>query len=482
MAVKYYLIDEDTARRAKEMNSFFDYKEGSATASYRHSVDEAAKIAEQQKTLVDPIYHEKIDHLVDVYARKLAENINKGNAISARVPSVMIAGPANFPVRKKEKQNRAADANLEEWRAIQGLLDKIRSTGKGGISTDDPAAVKKLQAKLESLQQAQENMKAVNVYFRKHKTLDGCPLLFPEQIEQLKADMARSWRPEPKPYESYVLTNNNAAIRQVKARIAELTQIAETEYKGWQFDGGTVEVNRQENRLQIFFDEKPDADTRTALKSSDFRWAPSQGAWQRQLNDSAVRAAKRLDCLKPVSLDFQVPAREWGFYVIADLKTWATNDPQQSPIEHFDSLEEAKARFEELRNESYNDEITEPNPDGNPYAHLTLGIESLDGLSAVDILHVCQGQNYLVDDFTRMENLRRDPAVLKILTRVSQEIGFDRVQGHEMVDGRYRRAPDIPFSEWNNPYFPAAGQEKNDTAAKGNPQRQKVRHKKSQER
>ena len=107
MAVKYYLIDEDAARRAKEMNSFYDYKPGSATAAYRQAVDEAVKIAEHQKTLVDPIHHEKIDHLVDVYAQKLAENINKGNAISARVPSVLIAGPANFPVRKKEKQNRA---------------------------------------------------------------------------------------------------------------------------------------------------------------------------------------------------------------------------------------------------------------------------------------------------------------------------------------------------------------------------------------
>ena len=166
--------------------------------------------------------------------------------------------------------------------------------------------MKKLQTKLESLQQAQENMKAVNVYFRKHKTLDGCPLLSPEQIERLKADMARSWRADPKPYESYVLTNNNAAIRQVKARIAGLAQIAETDYRGWQFEGGTVEVNR----LQIFFDEKPDTDTRTALKSSGFRWAPSRSAWQRQLNDSAVRAAKQLDCLKPISQEAQVPARE----------------------------------------------------------------------------------------------------------------------------------------------------------------------------
>ena len=99
-------------------------------------VDKAAAIAEQQKSRVDPMYHEKIDHLLDTYARKLAENMNQGFAIDARVPSVLIAGPSNFPVGKKEKQNRARDSNMEEWRHIQGLLDKIRSTGMGGISAD----------------------------------------------------------------------------------------------------------------------------------------------------------------------------------------------------------------------------------------------------------------------------------------------------------------------------------------------------------
>ena len=65
------------------------------------------------------------------YARKLAENMNNGFVIDARVPSVLIAGPANFPARKKEKQNAARDRNMEEWKKIQGLLDRIKSTGTG---------------------------------------------------------------------------------------------------------------------------------------------------------------------------------------------------------------------------------------------------------------------------------------------------------------------------------------------------------------
>ena len=176
------------------MNSFSDYREGSATAEYRAMVDKAAAVAEHQKARVDPMYHEKIDHLLDTYARKLAEN--------------MIAGPANFPVRQKEKQNRARDGNMEEWRHIQGLLDKIRSTGMGGISADDPAAVEKLQKKLDSLERSQLIMKEVNAYYRKHGTLDGCALLSPDQIERLKSDMAASWRSSPKPFESYQLTRN----------------------------------------------------------------------------------------------------------------------------------------------------------------------------------------------------------------------------------------------------------------------------------
>ena len=59
-------------------------------------------------------------------------------------------------------------------------------------------------------------------------------------------------------------------------------------------------MNATVNRLQIFFEEKPDADLRSTLKGEGFRWAPSQGAWQRQLTDNAIRAAKRIKAIAPV--------------------------------------------------------------------------------------------------------------------------------------------------------------------------------------
>ena len=297
----YYTINEGAARRANDANSFYDYKPGSATAEYRSMVDKAVEIGERQKKRVDPMYHEKIDSLVDTYARKLVENMNSSFSIEARVPSILIAGGSNFPVRKKEKQNAARDRNMEEWNDIQGLLDKIRSTGMGGISADDPQAVQKLEAKLEKLQAAQDTMKAVNAYYRKHKTLDGCPNLSAERIEKMKGEMSAQWHIEDKPYPSWALSNNSAEIRRVKGRIAELTRKQETAYAGWEFDGGTVEANREDNRLQIFFEEKPDEKTRETLKENGFRWSPKAGAWQRQLNDNAIYVADRLSCIRPLS-------------------------------------------------------------------------------------------------------------------------------------------------------------------------------------
>ena len=110
---KYYEISEAAAKRAKDMNSYSDYAPGSATAGYRAMVDEAYALAEKQKAQADPMYHDKIDALVDRYARRLAENLNERNAIDARVPSILITGGGNFPVAKKVKQNAARDRNYD---------------------------------------------------------------------------------------------------------------------------------------------------------------------------------------------------------------------------------------------------------------------------------------------------------------------------------------------------------------------------------
>ena len=167
---------------------------------------------------------------------------------------------------------------------------------------DDPQAAAKLEAKLVKLESAQETMKAVNAYFRKNKTLEGCPSLTPEQITKLQQEMSQSWHlDKSRPYPAYMLSNNNAEIRRIRGRIEQVRQHEETNFAGWEFDGGRVEVNKADNRLQVFFDGKPDEAARDELKANGFRWAPSVGAWQRQLNKNAYYAAGYISCIQPIS-------------------------------------------------------------------------------------------------------------------------------------------------------------------------------------
>ena len=284
----YYPINEKAARVAHNMNSFFEFNEGTATDEYRGKVDEAAALAAERKARVDPLYHDKIDGLLDAYARKLADWYNTHFAIESRYPSVMVAGPAKFDSRKKEKQNRARAAHWKEYEAIKALLNKIEGIGTGGISSDDPDALAKLKDKLASLERNHAEMKAVNAYFRKHKTLDGCPGLTDEMRHGLERYRHLGFIP------TYRLSYNLADIKRVKQRIAELDRLAEKPLQGWTFDGGEVVANADDNRLQILFAGKPDEALRYTLKKRGFKWAPSVGAWQRQLNNNAIYAAKEI--------------------------------------------------------------------------------------------------------------------------------------------------------------------------------------------
>jgi len=101
-------------------------------------------------------------------------------------------------------------------------------------------------------------------------------------------------QPRAKPYAAYQLANSNGRMKQIRERIAKLARdavrvpAAPVERE----DGVRVVQNVDDNRLQLFFPGKPDDGMRAALKGRGFRWAPSVGAWQRQLNNAAIYAAE----------------------------------------------------------------------------------------------------------------------------------------------------------------------------------------------
>lgn len=59
---------------------------------------------------------------------------------------------------------------------------------------------------------------------------------------------------------------------------------------------GDVKVveNYPENRMQLFFDGKPDQSVRDELKKNGFRWSGYNGCWQSYLNYSSRLFIKKM--------------------------------------------------------------------------------------------------------------------------------------------------------------------------------------------
>ncbi len=244
---------------------------------------------------VDPLYHGKIDALLNSYCKRLADNINARNRIATMCPSILVSGGSNFPVRKKEKQNAASDKNTEEFLEIEKIKDKIRSVGTGGISSDDPDAVKKLKLKIEQLEKEQKFAKALNRYYKKHGTCVGFESLDEKKALEIDAQIKEAYSWEQKPFPSYELTSINNKIKRAKARIVELMSNKRVANPDGIFKVNKhVVLNKELNRVQLVFEEKPDKDMREQLKAYGFRWAPSQTAWQRMLNDNGIAAARKI--------------------------------------------------------------------------------------------------------------------------------------------------------------------------------------------
>ena len=162
--------------------------------------------------------------------------------------------------------------------------------------TTAPQNAEKLTEELQQCVKLQETMKAVNAYWRSTGTCIGAPGITEEQAKKLDHRIQTttlSW--ERVPFSSYDLTNNNSQIKRLEQKLASVSR----GYEGWEFEGGRAEANTEINRLQLFFDERPNDQQRAVLKANGFKWAPSQDAWQRQLTDNAIYAAGRIDFLKP---------------------------------------------------------------------------------------------------------------------------------------------------------------------------------------
>lgn len=214
----------------------------------------------------------------------------------SRTYSVMITGAGNFNNKRHEKMNRYERSAYDRFTTWRDKVLKRLNREKRLVGWEE---VERLQEKLERLTELQEKMKAVNKIVRSKK------LSQVEQYEELEAlglskELINEVMSEPqyafqkKGFQAYQISNNNAKIKATEEAIRRHTAMAETEDSEIPFDGGKIEMCYSEERIRIYFDERPDAEMIKKLKGAAFKWSPKNMAWQRQLTPNAKYATSRL--------------------------------------------------------------------------------------------------------------------------------------------------------------------------------------------
>lgn len=255
-----------------------------------------------------------LDADLEEYRQRYAAKYNAYLAAHSRIASQFITGAGGWTssmVRSHEKKNDTCDkrcGELTEYSSRQlkrlRLRYNPRLIAQRPISSDDPAAIERLEDKIEQLERIQATMREANKIVRSKATHEEkiVELQELEGISELNAD--RLLVPDfcgRLGFADYALTNNGANIRRLKGRIEELKQREankppegsapverETE------SGITYRENTDINRVQLLFPGKPADSVRYTLKQHGFRWSPTEGAWQRQLNPAGQWAAQHV--------------------------------------------------------------------------------------------------------------------------------------------------------------------------------------------
>lgn len=230
----------------------------SALAAYRNTSFDPEKRA--QSFCED--YEQDAKDLADlgIAEDKLQRLARAWLAAKARTASPMITGPARFPVARMEKLNRYERAHAERYAAYIEACKKPR---------------REKLTPTEELAQAKEHL---------------------EQTKQIHARLKATPKAERVNWHSFVLPYALRDVKAAQARVEELEKRQAMPHTETEYLNGELRLVQdvEAQRFRLYFNSRPDKSTIEKLKSAGLKWAPSVGAWQRQITNNAEYAINQL--------------------------------------------------------------------------------------------------------------------------------------------------------------------------------------------
>lgn len=200
--------------------------------------------------------------------------------------------------RAIERSWHLMDKSLEATHKAEYYRRKAEAAARNtAIYAEDEDAEGRLEAKIAELERLQEKMKTANKVIRNGKLHTEQKISALCELGFSEPDARKALLPDcfgQIGFSGYTLKNNNARIRDAKARLEKIKVLRNTESKESVIGEVRVVENTTENRLQLFFKGKPSETVRTKLKSQGFRWSRYNGCWQSYLNRSQIDRAKTI--------------------------------------------------------------------------------------------------------------------------------------------------------------------------------------------
>jgi hypothetical protein len=255
-----------------------------------------AKTEEQRSLLAGEMERYRQGYL----QRMKAYLASHGNVVSS-----FIAGPSKFPAARMQKRGRWADNKLNdlvewdkraraairkslldarppeakeeaEWtalrREIAGSLTMVSRIDKDGAPYNRPAFTNSIAGRIERLAKNGEValVERALAWLDEHNLDSGKPTFTKRHKVWTFADVA------------------SEAAQKLEARAGKASElIAEA-------PGIELWADYQLDRAQLIFPDKPSHEMREKLKRSGWKWSPTNGAWQRQLTDSALHSGRSI--------------------------------------------------------------------------------------------------------------------------------------------------------------------------------------------
>ena len=292
-------LDYELARRAHMGTSFDPEKRAkshqaefaNSLNAYAEDFEDLAKTDEQKELIKAEFARFK-----EGYKSKYTAWLHA----KSRCISSMITGGSNFPVKRAEKANQSEHNRFNELTEFESKAEKAIKNKIKGLT---PQEAKDAEAWRHVEREVMGKLAALIQINKGEGRGMSKPLfvsLLKGFIERLHKNRQYTHvnkalalvREVQEKYNFIVFSPKNAVWKLENTAPEEVVTPTGTD-EIYTADGCKVENNRNDERVRIFMDEKPNSEQITYLKKHGFKWSPFNKAWQRQNTPNGISEALR---------------------------------------------------------------------------------------------------------------------------------------------------------------------------------------------